>query len=109
MIAGSRKLLVLTAALALVAAASPASASPGLDDLPGHWLGIDVLSSRPAWVSGGDALIRVRAAAQVRLDSIRVRRNGVDVTAALHPDGHALTGLVTGLDDGPNTIEASAH
>ena len=107
------RLLAPAAATALVIAmspaASPASADPDSPD--GHQISVDVLSSAPDQVSGGDALVRVRAGLGVRLDTIRVRRNGADVTATFTADAlqHALVGLVTGLHEGPNSVEASAH
>lgn len=105
----ARRALAPLAALALVFAAAPASADPDLPD--GHQLVLDVLSSAPDQVTGGDALVRVRAGAGVPLDSIVVRRNGADVTAAFAPDAtqHALVGLVEGLSLGRNAISARAH
>ncbi|NUT33487.1 MAG: hypothetical protein HOV79_10465 [Hamadaea sp.] len=105
----ARRALAPFAALVLVFAAAPASASPDQPD--GHQLLVDVLSSAPDQVTGGDALVRVRVGAGVPLDSIVVRRNGADVTAAFAPDatGHALVGLVEGLSLGANEISARAH
>jgi len=68
---------------------------------------ITILSSRPDMVSGGDALARVDVPADVPLDQVAVKLNGHDVSGALHPDptAHALTGLVTGLKLGDNSLE----
>ncbi|NRQ35069.1 hypothetical protein HII36_25065 [Nonomuraea sp. NN258] len=91
---------VLIMLASLIAAPAPASASRA-------GLALEVLSSRPDQVSGGDALIRVRADHAARLT---VTRNGEDVTAVFAPDpgGRTRTGLVTGLRDGDNTIQAVA-
>ena len=68
---------------------------------------IVVLSSRPETVSGGDALVRIDAPQGASLDKVIVTLNGQDVTGALHRDPavHALTGLVTGLKIGENSLE----
>lgn len=61
---------------------------------------IEVLSSRPDLVTGGDALIRVTGA-----EAPTVTINGADVSAAFaaHPDG-GWVGLVEGMQDGENTL-----
>jgi hypothetical protein len=64
---------------------------------------IDVLSSRPDQVSGGDALIRVTPA------GARVTLNGADVTGSLTREGDSLTGIVTGLRDGTNVVRADVR
>ena len=46
-------------------------------------LTIDVLSSAPDQVTGGDALIRVRLGRKDDVRDLRVTRNGSDVTTAL--------------------------
>jgi hypothetical protein len=57
-------------------------------------------------VSGGDALIEIKAAAT----NIQVKLNGRDVSAAFHPDATrgSLLGLVEGLRNGNNTLTAKA-
>jgi uncharacterized tannase-like protein DUF6351 len=72
---------------------------------------IEVLSSRPYMVSGGDALVRVTVKdRKVRLGSVRIELNGANVTGAFRADAAArtLTGLVTGLRLGPNELEVDA-
>jgi hypothetical protein len=72
---------------------------------------IEVLSSRPYMVSGGDALVRVTVKKkQVRLPDVRVELNGRNVTGAFAADQGArtLTGLVTGMRLGPNQLEVDA-
>ena len=66
----------------------------------GHAVRIDVLSSRPNQVSGGDALVRVTRPPGSR--QATVERNGEDVTAAFKPQGDGLVGLVDGFDLGNN-------
>jgi hypothetical protein len=71
---------------------------------------IEVLSSRPYMVSGGDALVRVTAKKKVSLGKVRIELNGHDVTGAFVADAGArtLTGLVTGLRLGKNRLEVDA-
>ena len=66
-------------------------------------ISIKVLSSRPDMVSGGDALIQVRAPKGVKLTL-----NGSDVTGSLKADGKSLTGLVSGMKLGANKLTATA-
>ena len=94
---------LLVAALLVLAGSSPLHAAPAS-------LHIDVLSNRPEMLSGGDALIQIRAERSLDLHRVRVTLNGADVTAAFRLDeaSHALMGLVTGLNDGKNTLIAEA-
>jgi hypothetical protein len=71
---------------------------------------IRVLSSRPEMVTGGDALVRVELPAGVSPSDVKLTVNGIDATSKLKSDasGRSLTGLVTGLGLGPNTLTASA-
>ena len=71
----------------------------------GHAVRIDVLSSRPDQVSGGDALVRVQAPPGL-LKQLRVERNCVDVTPAFAQRDGALVGLVDGLEVGRNVLTA---
>ena len=98
------RVLAAAAVLALTASAAPASAHPDHGRLS-----LDVLSGAPDRVTGGDALIRVRADAGIRLEDIRVRLNKSDVTSAFHEDGGTLVGLVNGLVLGRNDLVASAR
>lgn len=90
-------------ALVLALLGAPATAAQA----GGGKVSLEVLSSRADQVSGGDALVRVRAP---RGERPRVLRDGVDVSSAFRadPGGRTHTGLVTGLTDGTNTITASA-
>jgi hypothetical protein len=72
---------------------------------------IEVLSSRPYMVSGGDALVRVTVKDRdVSLRRVRIELNGADVTGAFVADASSrtLTGLVTGLRLGRNHLEVDA-
>jgi hypothetical protein len=72
-------------------------------------LEIRTVNNRADLISGGDALIEVSGPpGQVKSGSVKVTRNGVDVTSAFATnDKGSLMGLVTGLADGENTIEAT--
>lgn len=92
----------------------PAAAShrPGPPPVPkppphGRAFAIEVLSSAPDQVTGGDALVRVRVPGGVRLDRIALLRNGADVTAVLAPEAErgSFVGLVDGLTLGTNRLE----
>src|SRR2546426_347255 len=76
-----------------------------------HAFKIDVLSSRPYMVSGGDALVRVTVKKKdVSLGSVRIELNGANITGAFRADAGArtLTGLVTGLRNGENELSVDA-
>ena len=74
-------------------------------------LGIQVVSSRPETVTGGDALVRIDVPGGVAVASVRVALNGADVTATLRPSatGQSLSGVVTGLRPGRNVLSATAN
>ncbi|TDE11520.1 hypothetical protein E1269_09335 [Jiangella asiatica] len=71
---------------------------------------MDVLSSRPDVVSGGDALVRVVAPSGVAVDEITIELDGVAVTDQLVADAGTgtLQGVVTGLPTGTSTLTAIA-
>src|SRR4051794_39538738 len=83
-----------TAMVAMAGSQAPAMAADGLE--------INVLSTRPDLVTGGQALVSIARPATVRL-------NGSDVTGqfATRPDGR-FEGLLTGLANGADTVTASA-
>jgi len=69
---------------------------------------IEVLSSRPDAISGGDALIRVTVdKKKIPLAGVRIHLNGADVTGSFVANGAAstLTGLVSGMRVGENLLE----
>src|SRR5262245_39341912 len=105
-----RYLAAAGAAVLILALAAPAPAS-GDGGLTGLRLDLDVLSSRPAQVSGGDALVRVSLGSRVDPDDVRVTLNGVDVTSSLTPapDGRSLSGVIAGMRLGLNLVLARAQ
>jgi hypothetical protein len=74
----------------------------------GSALRIESLSTRPYLVTGGDVLLAVEVGAALDAMGLQVLANGEDVTPAFRPapDGRRLVGLVQGLVEGPNTVEA---
>src|SRR5262245_44805634 len=73
-------------------------------------LEIRVLSSKPEFVSGGDALIEIKASGETKLDGVTLTVNGEDQTKALAADAasKSLRGEVKGLKAGQNTLVAVA-
>ena len=94
--------LVLAAALA----SAPASWTKGQHDFE-----LRVLSSPATMVTGGDALVQLEIPRNVPLHKAKLFRNGVDITSTLELDGSArtLTGMVTGLRLGSNTLFADSN
>jgi hypothetical protein len=91
---------ILAACLTLF---TPAASAAG-----GDALSLDVLSSGPQYVTGGDALVEVSLPAR-RPAALQVTLNGDDVTAAFHAEPGKpgrLIGLVKGLKEGANLIQA---
>src|SRR5258705_4493463 len=83
-------------------------------------LEIRTLSSRPDLVSGGDALIEVKAPAGVSLSHITLTLNGKDVTDQLKqsqagtpalpgdsPDTASFRGLISGMTLGDNILRVT--
>lgn len=96
---------VLAAVLLAALTFGAASASAGTP------LKIEVLSSQANRVTGGDALIGVKAASSDARDKMVVRLNGKVVTGSLKKDpDNSLrkTGVVSGMKDGRNWITAWA-
>jgi Tannase-like family of unknown function (DUF6351) len=102
----------LTVAMALlIAAVGPglAGAKPKKHKPKPRPVSLSVQSSRPDMVSGGNALIAVDVPKPDPIGKVRVRRNGVDVTAAFAPDAQnprRLLGVVAGMQNGSNRISA---
>jgi hypothetical protein len=94
--------LVLTAALA----SAPASWAKGQHDFR-----LEVLSSPATMVTGGDALVQLEIPQNVPLHKAKLFRNGTDITSTLELDASArtLTGMVTGLRLGSNTLFADSN
>ena len=89
--------------------AIPTAFSDDSRDSRDRWQ-ITTLSTRPELVSGGDVLVRIDVPRSVRPTRVKVELNGHDVTGVfrIDADGRSVTGLVTGLRLGRNTLEASA-
>src|SRR5689334_12033523 len=85
--------------------AGPATAKGGAK------LRVEVLSSDPELVTGGDALIGVDVPKGTNQSKVRIQRNGADVTKAFefHSADRQLVGLVTGLQSKQNRIAALAR
>ncbi len=96
---------MLSASIVAMALLVPAIGSTGSPPLV-----ITTLSTAPDRVSGGDVVVRIDVPAGVPLDKVQVSLNGGDVTGAFRSadTGHALVGLVTGLQDGDNVLKVAA-
>lgn len=74
----------------------------------GARLAISVLSADPHLVSGSEVLARVGVPGSVPLSRVRVQLDGRDVTRVFRATGgNTLTGLVTGLHLGRNSLHAA--
>jgi len=69
-------------------------------------LKIKTLSSRPDFVSGGDALIEVSVPPNTQLSDLSVQLNGVDVTRQLSAHQGGFRGLIGGMKVGKNELIA---
>ena len=117
----ARRILALALCTLAAVTAAPAGAATAPGNAPGAAPGtsagsdsstirLAVLSSRPAVVSGGDALVRVIVPAGIPLDAVRVQRGSDDVTGDFRPGAatRTLEGLVDGLRIGRTTLTAKA-
>ena len=101
------------AVLAVVAACSGGGGDGGGGDGGGGGGGltVEVVSSRPEYVSGGDALVAVSVPGGVDPADVAVDAGGADVSdafAADPDDPDRLVGLVDGLPPGESRITATA-
>ena len=72
-------------------------------------LDVKVLSNRADMVSGGDAFVEIVAPSGVDPKSLKVSLNGSDVSSAFAARGDGrISGVLTGLVEGRNTVTASA-
>src|SRR5262245_60785206 len=105
-VALSSRRIAITALVAIVglsgfgAGAALSQSAPRLE--------IKTLSSRPDLVSGGDALVEVKAPAGARLNDLTLTLNGKDVTSRLRLDAASggFRGLIGGMVVGENTLVA---
>ncbi len=95
------------AAFAAVVPAHAQDAHGSVDPRHHGWtqFPIEVLSSRPDAISGGDALIRVTVNKNVPASGMRIKLNGADVTSSFVVAANMLTGLVSGMRVGENLLE----
>ncbi len=94
--------------IAMVAlSACDGSPSSGDQETSMRALQIEVLSSRPDMVTGGDALIEVRAAADTSLSDLALFLNGKNITDQLstYDEGGIYRGLINGLTVGENRLQ----
>jgi hypothetical protein len=104
-----RPLALASCAVALGLLASPPLVAANAN-ANGNSFQVTALSTQPHLVTGGDVLVRVEVPKQFAASAVKVSLNGADITSRFKADagGQSLTGLVTGLALGENTIEASA-
>ena len=89
------------------------SAGPGgtvFPELPAPPSGLQIktLSNRPDLISGGDVLVEIVVPAGAPIDRLAVKLGATSVTDAFALHGGRVTGLLTGLVDGENTVTADA-
>src|SRR5262245_52498599 len=80
-------------------------ATPAAAAKPGNTWSIEILSSAPDQVSGGDALVRVGFPGAGAKGNARLLLNGVDVTSQLAVQGGELVGVVQGFVLGMNVLQ----
>ena len=99
-------MLVLCVAAAAVVMGRPLAAQT----IGSASLEVRTVSTRPDTVSGGEVLVQIVLPRNVAADRVAVTLNGRDVRSAFRPglQPQTLAGLVGGLNDGSNQIEASA-
>ncbi len=93
-------------ALAIAAlVAAPALSQSGASS-PGK-VSVDVLSSRYDLVSGGDALVEIKAREGAKASELKVSLNGRELVTPLKFDqaSNTLRGMVAGLDTGANWLQ----
>ena len=71
---------------------------------------ITALSGDPALVTGGDVLLQITVPTGTSTGSVKVTAAGRDVSSAFHLGRKlgTIMGVITGLPEGPSTIEATA-
>ncbi len=106
------RIRVLAGCGAFALAAGSLAVAPALSQSAGATapgkIAISVLSSRYDLVSGGDALVEVKASEGAKASELKLSLNGRDLTVPLKYDqpSNTLRGLVTGLDVGANWLQA---
>lgn len=106
---------MVTLTAGAVSALAACSAGGGVGDgtgaptaLAASEIRIESLSTRPYLVTGGDVLLRVDLGSDLDTSQLEVSVNGRDVTQRfrLADEGGSLIGLIDGLLEGENEIEA---
>lgn len=100
------------AAMALLAGALSGCGGNDGDDDPDLAPTIQLLSSKPEYVTGGNALIDIALPREINLDTrpLKVTVNGNEITSQFRPvldDPRHLQAVVSGLAEGANTMVAS--
>lgn len=113
MSAARRLSLILPAALtvSLLAAGASAAGPPaaGSPTASPRAITLQVLSSAPDRVSGGDALVEVTPPGTLTAQDLAVSVDGQDITASFEATAEGtLVGLVEGLKEGTSTLRAEA-
>lgn len=107
---------VIAVAIALASCATPVetsvtatAAEPAASTGPGK-VEVRVLSSRYNMVSGGDALVEIKASEGAKASDLKVFLNGRNLVTPLKFDqpSNTLRGVVTGLDDGANWLQVTS-
>ncbi|MEP7140038.1 MAG: DUF6351 family protein [Caldimonas sp.] len=103
------KAAALAAALASLVLTACGGGDGNSAPQPTSGMTITTLSNRADLVSGGSALVEIRTPGFVLPATLKVDRDGTDITAAFsqQPSGRIL-GVVTGLKTGANVITAKA-
>jgi hypothetical protein len=106
-------------AVALCVLAGSADARSERSDRSHRAVEIETISTEPWLVSGGDVLVEVRVPWGVAARDVQVLLNGTDVSDTFrplsrqdvrkHPGKRVLRGLVSGLEEGGNTLMVSAE
>ncbi len=106
------RMRVLAGCAAGALAMGPLAAAPAFPQQAGPAnpgkIEISVLSSRYDLVSGGDALVEIKASEGLKASDLKVWLNGRDLVTPLKFDQptNTLRGLVAGLDNGANWLQA---
>jgi hypothetical protein len=105
---GIAALLAACANTATVPVATTTAAQPAPPAVAGK-VEIKVLSGRYDFVTGGDALVEVKASEGARASDLKLSLDGRDLAQPLKLDAasNTLRGLVTGLHDGSNFLQVT--
>lgn len=98
--------MVLTISLAPLSNAGAAPGNPPAGTPPTDQFIVQVVSSKPDQVTGGDARIHIQVPRVVPFQQVDVLVNGVDESGrfTLMPDSRTLTGVIDGLQLGQNNL-----